>query len=134
MADLVDGAFKLPAAGAQLLPDGDPLGAMLLAFAAADAVGRPGGIPPQGGAHEIAGKSGKIALVGDPVVGGEDAGDVHVFRTGHAVAAAGAAHLHLGVDGLHHPFEQGPVLLRQLSRPGAVGGGAGRVAEGYLLR
>ena len=99
MAELIDRALELFSAGLQLLADPDPLGAVLLALAAAHAVGGPGGILPQGGAHEIAGESGEIAVRGAAVPGGEDPGDIYIqfFRSSHGSATASRPPMRLSV-------------------------------------
>ena len=103
------------------------LGAVLLALAAAHAAGGLGGLLPQSGTHDVVRHAPELSVGGAAVVGGEGAGDVHPVRAGHAVAAAGAAHLHFGVDGGHHLGQHGAVFLGELS-------GAGLVGDAHVLR
>ncbi len=83
---------------------------------------------PDGGLHEVILFRGYPALGIPSVVRGKRAGDIHVLRAGHAVAAARARHLHFGVDRLCRAAEHLPVLIRQASRPG-LGRGADIVCE-----
>ena len=118
----VEGTLQLLPGLAQLLADGQVLGAVLFAFAAADAVGGRGGIFPEQSADHIVHEAPEFALLVPPVIGGEGAGDVHILRAGHAVAAAGAAHLHLRIDGGHHLPEHGFLLRSQLADLNGGGG------------
>ena len=118
----VEGTLQFLPGLAQLLADGEVLGAVLFAFAAADAVGGRRGIFPEQGADHIVHEAPEFALLVPPVIGGEGAGDVHIFRAGHAVAAAGAAHLHFGIDGGHHLPEHGFLFGAKLSDLNGGGG------------
>ena len=93
---------------------------MLLAFAAADAVAWAGVVLADAGDHEVFRQRFPVAVGGAAVVGGEGAGDIHAPGAGHAVPAAGAADLHLLVDGRHHPAVDFKIRLRQAIRPGGV--------------
>ena len=103
--DLVQRAFKLLAGVLELVSDVDMLRAVRLTLAAADAVGGGGGVFAHGGTHEVVHLPAEPALGVAAVISGEGAGDVHVLRAEHTVAAAGAADLHFGIDGLHHLTE-----------------------------
>jgi len=120
--DLVNRAFQLLLGFLQLFPDGDALGAVLFALAAADAVGGGGGIGAQGGTHGVLLQRHELAVGIAAVIGGEGTGNVHTLGAALAVAAAGAAHLHFAVDGIHHASQHGFLGLAQLPC-GNCGGG-----------
>ena len=115
-------AFQFSLGVPELVPDGNMLGAMLFALAAADAVGGGGGVFAQHGAHHVIPEALECALLIFAVIGGKGAGDVHIMGAGHTVAAAGTANLHFGVDGLHHLPEHLLIGPSQLPDPGGGGG------------
>ena len=63
-----------------------------------------------------------LTLAADAVVVGKGAGDVHALGAGHTVAAAGAAHLHVGVDGSHHLLQHLLLGIAQIAHLGRGGG------------
>ena len=92
------------------------------AFAASDAVGGGGGILAHGGAHGVIHQPPEFALGITAVVGRKGAGNVHIPRSGHTVTAAGAAHLHLCIDGLDHAGEHFRIRRGKLPDGGGAGG------------
>ena len=120
--DPVDRGFQVFLGGLQHIPDGNILGAMLLTFSAANAVGSGSGIFPQSGTHPVLPEAAEPALGMVTVPGSKGAGDIHGPGAGHTVAAAGAAHLHSGIDGRHHRFQHCFFPLSQFAHPGFRGG------------
>ena len=96
------------------------LGAVLLAFAAAHALAGAGPLAPQAGGAQIL-AFGVAALGGGAVVAGEHARNIHPGRAGLAVAAAGAAHPHGGLQVRPQPLHKGVLLFGHAAGPGRVG-------------
>ena len=98
----------------QFLPDGNALRAMLLALAAADALGGEGGVAREGDGNGVLEAARPFRFAEHCVVTAERRGDVDALRAGHAVLAAGAADFLLQLDLLFHLPEKGEVPLREV--------------------
>ena len=83
------------------------LRAVLFAFAAADAIGSGSRCLSGSGAHEVFLPTGESIFGVNMVICGKGAGNVHMLGAGHAVAAAGAANFHFGIDGSHNFLQHG---------------------------
>ena len=90
----VNWGFKLFFCFHELFSDGDVLGTVLLAFAAADAVCDRCRSFSQRSAHNMLLHSREPSLGILAVIMGERPRNVHIFRTRHTVAAACASDLH----------------------------------------
>ena len=104
---------EIPVGLLQLLPDRQALGTVLLAFPASDALTGKRRFLCKGHSLDVLTATSPLRLGVHCIPASENTGNIHSFRTGHAVTASRASDLFIFADLIDHFLQCGKIFFRK---------------------